>query len=359
MLSPRIKNLEARTEIQKKLNEDVLVLEREKFELLKKIKNYEDKDSQNETEKRRILNRQKVYKENLKTMEDKIKEYRTERKELQKKIIYILQHFSKLLNNTSTINQTFLSAFGNMMQNLAVGQPWDSSQIEVFQPGMIIDDMFEYIDTLKIEKIDFNKVKNSIQKRLQGQDKIKQKFDALNNMYKGLQSRFQLLKGDISRDDFNEILDQFESHKQLLIENSSLLSRKSHNDSIDLNNHSFLDSSLNHSAMSSILDASTIRSGMINLNKTFNLKESLKDDNKDLLLLCEDLGDQNDDMDLKIKMANKRTNKLKREVERIRNVLVSKKNDLKQVEEKGKNFEDEFEAILTQLEGKVFKNNYF
>lgn len=341
------------------LNETLLNLEKEKFQLLKKLKNYEDKYSQNETEKRRILKRQEGYKENLKAMENKIKEYRSKRKDLQKNIIHIIQFFSKTMNKINTYSNQVLGSVGKMMQSLALGQKYDFSEIMIFNPLKQIDDLFDYINTLKIEKIDFVKVKKSVKKRTQDSNKGKEKTKSLNSMYNGLLSRFKFMSKDLSRDDFNEILDQFETHKQLLIENSGLLNKRSLNDSHDLNSHSFLDSSLNQSAMSSILEANSLRKGILSLNKTFNLQESLKEDNKELLLLCEELEDQKEDVDLKLKLANKRSSKLKKEVDNIKKILELKKDNLKNVEKEGKKFEDEFEEILTQLEGINIKINFF
>ena len=363
---------------QERASVQVMKIEREKYQLLEQIKTYQEKISQQETQSRRMEKRYEQMVKHISAFEEKLKESRSERKTLQKQIIYIVQFVDRIVHKLCRFNKSFVDCFVKALENLLFKKSFDfESSLKFMDRNAIRESFFDYLKTLKLTKIDFNKVKRSMvraQNKVPGYD-TSEGIKALESLYDKLSEQIGNSKFDISKKDISEILGQFQSHKMLLRRNSDLLSRRSamEESSIEFgfNKHPQAPSatmgcpsygssfvvpaeSMNQS-MSSFMDVSNFKSSILSLNtSTMSLLEN-REETAELMSIYENLEEKKDDFDLKLKLASKRTSKLKREVERANSTLEVKRGELRAVQAQGEKLEGDFERVLAELEGKIWK----
>lgn len=126
-------------------------------------------------------------------------------------VIHLIQFFSKRLNSYQKKSQNVCQEFSKMLQNLMLDEKFVAPELQSLNWKSELESLFTFLETLKLRKINFEKVKKSEFKKFTHKLEFNKYKESLKYMYDKVQTKLQSKEALMTKEDMNMLVDQFEN----------------------------------------------------------------------------------------------------------------------------------------------------
>ena len=233
-------------------------LERDKYQLLEKVKALEMGKSSQEADLKRSHQRLKDSNEKLNLLTTKYEKFKEKQKVEQKNICGLFRCFTGVLKKTSEANVTVMEYLSKIFHGLAIQRDTDLKELKLFDGRAALETVFNDELVKSFQKIEIGKLRSQCLASFGEAQDFSEKFQLFDTTYKSLLKRMQSGQGNNA--ELALLVSSFEQQRNLMKENNALL-RSNNRGSIDLGRvGGNLDESI-HYRSNSMVDDSLLLAG--------------------------------------------------------------------------------------------------
>jgi len=265
---------------------------------------------------KKMEKREDQIKQSLVDIQDKLRDYKVEKKDLQKSIVFLMQKFSEILKQISSGNNEMLRAVKLMLKTLISADDFNFEKITPPSPEKYFKDIFEFaIKTLLTGKqIDYAKIMTCELKGFPQACAQENLLSSIKSSY--LDMKETILSSTKQRDEQGFLKNSNASWalNESMVESERRNSLKYSKISMKHMRKDSMGSVCSDFNLQNILDA-----------PSHLLCESFRIEEEDLNSKYESLCDIKEDLDIQIKLSERKNNKLKREIEKMESIIVTRR----------------------------------
>ena len=186
-------------------------LEKEKYDLLEKVKSLEIAKGMVESESQRKDDKLKELATKVAAYSIKLVEYRDRSKMEQKNICALIRRFAETLKQVHTANQITVDYVTRVFHGLAIQRDLEISDFGLFDVKTALESLCSTENSSIFKKIDFTKMKDSIMKGFLEGPNLKEANRLFESTYRTLLTRME--RCQTSTSEIAMLCSNFESHR--------------------------------------------------------------------------------------------------------------------------------------------------